>query len=65
MRPGQTIIDVGISVGPDGRVRGDADMEAAGRIAAAVTPVPGGVGAVTPYILALHTARAAAERKKL
>jgi 5,10-methylene-tetrahydrofolate dehydrogenase/methenyl tetrahydrofolate cyclohydrolase len=34
-------------------------MDAARDLVAAVTPVPGGVGAVTPYILALHTALAA------
>lgn len=65
MRPGQVVIDVGINPAPDGKLCGDVDFAAAQRVAAAVTPVPGGVGAVTPYILALHTARAAAERKKL
>lgn len=65
MRPGQVIVDVGINLSPEGKLCGDCDFDAARRIAAAVTPVPGGVGAVTPYLLALHTARAAAERRKL
>lgn len=65
MRPGQIIVDVGINVGPDGHICGDADGGAAERIVSAYTPVPGGVGAVTPYVLALHTAQAAAERTRL
>jgi methylenetetrahydrofolate dehydrogenase (NADP+)/methenyltetrahydrofolate cyclohydrolase len=59
LSPGQTVVDVGINVLPGGGVCGDVDMDAARDLVAAVTPVPGGVGAVTPYILALHTALAA------
>lgn len=65
LRPGQVVVDVGINPAPDGTLVGDVVFSQAEEIAAAVTPVPGGVGAVTPYILALHTARAAAERRKL
>ena len=65
MKAGQVIIDVGINVAPDGSVCGDVIAADAERIAAAYTPVPRGVGAVTPYVLALHVAQAAAERKKL
>lgn len=65
MHPGQVVIDVGINLTPEGKLCGDVEFATAQRIVTAVTPVPGGVGVVTPYILALHTARAAAERKKL
>lgn len=57
-RPGQVIIDVGISsVG--GKTLGDVDMESAAPVAGAVSPVPGGVGSVTTAVLAKHTALAA------
>lgn len=41
-----TVVDIGISQGPDGAVLGDLDVEAAERVAA-YTPTPGGVGGVT------------------
>lgn len=56
--PGQVVIDVGTNVTPEG-LRGDADFEAAQQLAAAVTPVPGGIGRITSAILALHTVEAA------
>lgn len=61
--PGQIVIDVGIHYDEaSGRMVGDVCTEEAERVAAAVTPVPGGVGAVTTAVLALHTAEAAALR---
>jgi len=51
---GQTVIDVGIHVGDDGKLCGDVDTEQIMDKAAAVTPVPGGVGAVTTSVLASH-----------
>lgn len=56
--PGQTVIDVGINFA-DGKMCGDVDFEAAEAVAAAVTPVPGGVGAVTTAILVRHVVEAA------
>lgn len=57
-RPGQIVLDVGInSVG--GKTVGDVDISGVAAIAGAVTPVPGGVGAVTTALLAKHTADAA------
>ena len=38
---------------------GDADFDAAAEIVEAITPVPGGVGAVTSAVLMAHTVRAA------
>ncbi len=58
--PGQTVIDVGIHFDPDtGKMRGDVDMTAAEPVAAALTPVPGGLGAVTTAVLVSHVAEAA------
>jgi len=59
LSPGQVVIDVGLSLGPDGKLHGDVDFEAAEPIVAAITPVPGGVGAVTSTVLAAHTVQAA------
>ena len=44
IKPGATVIDVGINRLPDGRLVGDVDFEGARQRAAAITPVPGGVG---------------------
>ncbi|MDI3299468.1 MAG: bifunctional 5,10-methylenetetrahydrofolate dehydrogenase/5,10-methenyltetrahydrofolate cyclohydrolase [Bacillota bacterium] len=49
LRPGAVVIDVGTTY-VDGRVRGDVDPRAAER-AAAITPVPGGVGPLTTAML--------------
>ncbi len=64
VKPGAVVIDVGINrvALPDGRseITGDVAAAAAG-IASALTPVPGGVGALTTTIL-LEATVAAAER---
>lgn len=57
-RPGQVILDVGIN-SAGGKTVGDVDIDSVAPIAGAVTPVPGGVGAVTTALLAKHTADAA------
>lgn len=59
VRPGQTVIDVGIHTLPDGALTGDVRFAEAEPIVAAITPVPGGVGAVTTAILCRHTIEAA------
>lgn len=56
---GQTIIDVGINFDETGKMVGDVDFEAACEKAAAVTPVPGGVGSVTTSVLMRHLIEAA------
>ena len=53
------VIDVGINVDNDGKLCGDVDFESASEHASMITPVPGGVGAVTTFILARHVVRAA------
>ncbi len=57
--PGAVVIDVGISQSGDGRLVGDVNADAVEGIAAAITPVPGGVGPVTTAQLLSHTIRAA------
>ena len=59
-REGQTVIDVGIHWNEEkNKLCGDIRFEEAEPVVDAVTPVPGGVGAVTSSILALHTVEAA------
>jgi methylenetetrahydrofolate dehydrogenase (NADP+) / methenyltetrahydrofolate cyclohydrolase len=57
--PGAVVIDVGINPTRGGAVVGDVDTRAVAGIAAAITPVPGGVGPVTTAQLLDHTIRAA------
>ena len=59
IRPGATVIDVGINRLPDGTLAGDVDFEAASRRAAWITPVPGGVGPMTVAMLMQNTLDAA------
>jgi methylenetetrahydrofolate dehydrogenase (NADP+)/methenyltetrahydrofolate cyclohydrolase len=56
---GSVVIDVGTNVLTDGSLVGDADQESVSTVAAALSPVPGGVGSVTTALLLLHTVDAA------
>lgn len=56
------VIDVGTNVLSDGSLVGDVDQTSVQAVAAALTPVPGGVGSVTTALLLLHTAEAAREQ---
>jgi len=71
VKPGATVIDVGINRVPDDsdprgyRIVGDVDFEGVSEVADAITPVPGGVGPMTIAMLlqnTLQAARRAAER---
>jgi methylenetetrahydrofolate dehydrogenase (NADP+)/methenyltetrahydrofolate cyclohydrolase len=57
-KPGQTIIDIAINA-DGGGLYGDADPDAAMDVVADITPVPGGLGAVTSVVLMEHVVRAA------
>lgn len=56
------VIDVGTNVLSDGSLVGDVDEASVSTVAAALTPVPGGVGSVTTALLLLHTGEAAREQ---
>ncbi len=58
VKPGATVIDVGINR-VDGKVVGDVDFESAAEVAGAITPVPGGVGPMTVACLLRNTVGAA------
>jgi len=58
LHPGALVVDVGINV-VGGRIVGDVDYDSALKVAAAITPVPGGVGPVTNAVLLEHLIRAA------
>jgi methylenetetrahydrofolate dehydrogenase (NADP+)/methenyltetrahydrofolate cyclohydrolase len=61
VKPGAVVIDVGMNRGEDG-LCGDVDYEAAAEVAAAITPVPGGVGPMTIAMLMSNTLAAARGR---
>ena len=59
VKPGAVVIDVGINRGADGKLHGDVNFAEAAEKAAYITPVPGGVGPITPAMPMLHTVEAA------
>ena len=67
VRPGQVVIDVSVNWDPDkpnakggrGAIAGDAAFDEVEPIVEAITPVPGGVGAVTTCVLIAHVIEAA------
>lgn len=62
---GQVVIDVGIGWNEaKQKLCGDVRFEEAEPLVSAITPVPGGVGAVTSAVLALHTVEASLRRVK-
>jgi methylenetetrahydrofolate dehydrogenase (NADP+) / methenyltetrahydrofolate cyclohydrolase len=61
VKPGAVVIDVGVNRLEEGLV-GDVDFEAAVEAAAAITPVPGGVGPMTIAMLLVNTLEAARSR---
>jgi methylenetetrahydrofolate dehydrogenase (NADP+)/methenyltetrahydrofolate cyclohydrolase len=69
VKPGATVIDVGINrvpgEGGKGRIVGDVAYGEAEKVAGAITPVPGGVGPMTIACLLLNTLRAACAQNGL
>lgn len=57
--PGQVVVDVGINAAWDGKICGDVDFASVEPVAAAITPVPAGVGSVTAAVLCKHVIEAA------
>ena len=62
IKPGAIVIDVVINRGEDGKLCGDVDFASASEVAAAITPVPGGVGPMTIAMLMVNTLEAAERR---
>lgn len=59
IKPGAIVIDVGINRAADGKLCGDADFASVREVAAAISPVPGGVGPMTIAMLLVNTIEAA------
>ncbi|HJU16262.1 MAG TPA: bifunctional methylenetetrahydrofolate dehydrogenase/methenyltetrahydrofolate cyclohydrolase FolD [Stellaceae bacterium] len=69
IKPGATVIDVGINPAPapggGSRIVGDVDFARARAVAGAITPVPGGVGPMTIAYVLYNTLLAACRRRGL
>ena len=63
LKPGATVIDVGINR-TDAGIVGDVDFVSASEVAGAITPVPGGVGPMTIACLIRNTLVSAARRER-
>ncbi len=59
IKPGATVIDVGINRTADGKLCGDVDFDTAKEVAGLITPVPGGVGPMTITMLLTNTLESA------
>lgn len=59
LRPGATVIDVGMDRDENGKLCGDVDFASAELVAGAITPVPGGVGPMTRAMLMSNVVMAA------
>src|SRR5690606_36608930 len=59
IKPGVTVIDVGINRNESGKLVGDVEFESAGKVAGAIPPVPGGVGPMPIAMLLVNTLEAA------
>lgn len=63
IKPGTVVIDVGMNRMEDKKLLGDVNFKQAEKIAAAITPVPGGVGPMTIAMLMRNTVTAAIKNK--
>jgi methylenetetrahydrofolate dehydrogenase (NADP+) / methenyltetrahydrofolate cyclohydrolase len=59
IKSGAIVIDVGMNLTPEGKLRGDVDFDSAKQRAGWITPVPGGVGPMTIAMLLANTLTAA------
>jgi methylenetetrahydrofolate dehydrogenase (NADP+)/methenyltetrahydrofolate cyclohydrolase len=62
VRPGATVIDVGINALPQGGIVGDVDFASVREVAGALTPTPGGVGPLTNVVLLKQCVQAARQQ---
>jgi len=63
VRPGAVVIDVGTNRTESGGLEGDVAFDEVAEVAAAITPVPGGVGPMTVTMLLMNTLEAARKRR--
>jgi len=59
IKPGATVIDVGMNRNEEGKLCGDVDFDSAKEVAGLITPVPGGVGPMTITMLLTNTLESA------
>ncbi len=59
VKPGAVVIDVGMNRNDEGKLCGDVDFAGVRKVAAHITPVPGGVGPMTITMLLVNTLEAA------
>ena len=59
VKPGATVIDVGMNRDEAGKLCGDVDFAGVSQVAGYITPVPGGVGPMTITMLLVNTIEAA------
>ena len=64
IKPGAIVIDVGINRDDGGKLCGDVDYDQVALVAAAITPVPGGVGPMTITMLLMNTIESAERASK-
>jgi methylenetetrahydrofolate dehydrogenase (NADP+) / methenyltetrahydrofolate cyclohydrolase len=62
IKPGATVIDVGMNRNAEGKLCGDVHFASAAERARAITPVPGGVGPMTVAMLIANTVKSAKRR---
>jgi len=62
VKPGATVIDVGMNKTDEGNLCGDVDFSSVSKVAGYVTPVPGGVGPMTITMLLVNTLESAERR---
>ena len=59
VKPGATVVDVGMNRDDEGKLCGDVDFAGVSAVAGHITPVPGGVGPMTITMLLVNTIEAA------
>ncbi len=58
VKDGAVVIDVGINVDENGNITGDVDFDKVAEKTSVITPVPGGIGAITTSVLAKQLVKA-------
>ncbi|MEX3982174.1 bifunctional methylenetetrahydrofolate dehydrogenase/methenyltetrahydrofolate cyclohydrolase FolD [Paraburkholderia sp. EG287A] len=59
VKPGATVVDVGMNKNDEGKLCGDVDYPSVSEVAGYITPVPGGVGPMTITMLLVNTIESA------